>query len=213
MKNDFYRLCDIIALLRAPGGCPWDREQTHQSLKKHLIEEAYEAADAIDSGDSAAIADELGDVLLQVVMHAQIGKEEKTIDIATVTNDVCEKMITRHPHVFSNGSAKTPQQVLDKWEEIKRSERAQKRLSESMEGITPSLPALMRCDKIIKKALSEDFSCDALSSLLPDADNEIGEQLFRLCIKSHKSGVNPEEALSAYIKKFIKKIKNIEKNP
>ena len=122
-------------------------------------------------------------------------------------------MITRHPHVFSNGSAKTPQQVLDKWEEIKRSERAQKRLSESMEGITPSLPALMRCDKIIKKALSEDFSCDALSSLLPDADNEIGEQLFRLCIKSHKSGVNPEEALSAYIKKFIKKIKNIEKNP
>ncbi len=213
MKNDFYRLCDIIALLRAPGGCPWDREQTHQSLKKHLIEEAYEAADAIDSGDSAAIADELGDVLLQVVMHAQIGKEEKTFDIDTVTNDVCEKMITRHPHVFSNGSAKTPQQVLDKWEEIKRSERAQKRLSESMEGITPSLPALMRCDKIIKKALSEDFSCDALSSLLPDADNEIGEQLFRLCIKSHKSGVNPEEALSAYIKKFIKKIKNIEKNP
>lgn len=213
MKNDFYRLCDIIALLRAPGGCPWDREQTHQSLKKHLIEEAYEAADAIDSGDSAAIADELGDVLLQVVMHAQIGKEEKTFDIDTVTNDVCEKMITRHPHVFSNGSAKTPQQVLDKWEEIKRSERAQKRLSESMEGITPSLPALMRCDKIIKKALSEDFSCDALSSLLPDADNEIGEQLFRLCIKSHKNGVNPEEALSAYIKKFIKKIKNIEKNP
>lgn len=213
MKNDFYRLCDIIALLRAPGGCPWDREQTHQSLKKHLIEEAYEAADAIDSGDSAAIADELGDVLLQVVMHAQIGKEEKTFDIDTVTNDVCEKMITRHPHVFSNGSAKTPQQVLDKWEEIKRSERAQKRLSESMEGITPSLPALMRCDKIIKKALSEDFSCDALSSLLPDADNEIGEQLFRLCIKSHKIGVNPEEALSAYIKKFIKKIKNIEKNP
>ncbi len=213
MKNDFYRLCDIIALLRAPGGCPWDREQTHQSLKKHLIEEAYEAADAIDSGDSAAIADELGDVLLQVVMHAQIGKEEKNFDIDTVTNDVCEKMITRHPHVFSNGSAKTPQQVLDKWEEIKRSERAQKRLSESMEGITPSLPALMRCDKIIKKALSEDFSCDALSSLLPDADNEIGEQLFRLCIKSHKSGVNPEEALSAYIKKFIKKIKNIEKNP
>ncbi len=213
MKNDFYRLCDIIALLRAPGGCPWDREQTHQSLKKHLIEEAYEAADAIDSGDSAAIADELGDVLLQVVMHAQIGKEEKTFDIDTVTNDVCEKMITRHPHVFSNGSAKTPQQVLDKWEEIKRSERAQKRLSESMEGITPSLPALMRCDKVIKKALSEDFSRDALSSLLPDADNEIGEQLFRLCIKSHKSGVNPEEALSAYIKKFIKKIKNIEKNP
>lgn len=213
MKNDFYRLCDIIALLRAPGGCPWDREQTHQSLKKHLIEEAYEAADAIDSGDSAAIADELGDVLLQVVMHAQIGKEEKTFDIDTVTNDVCEKMITRHPHVFSNGSAKTPQQVLDKWEEIKRSERAQKRLSESMEGITPSLPALMRCDKIIKKALSEDFSREALSSLLPDADNEIGEQLFRLCIKSHKSGINPEEALSAYIKKFIKKIKNIEKNP
>ena len=213
MKNDFYRLCDIIALLRAPGGCPWDREQTHQSLKKHLIEEAYEAADAIDSGDSAAIADELGDVLLQVVMHAQIGKEEKTFDIDTVTNDVCEKMITRHPHVFSNGSAKTPQQVLDKWEEIKRSERAQKRLSESMEGITPSLPALMRCDKVIKKALSEDFSRDALSSLLPDADNEIGEQLFRLCIKSHKSGVNPEEAFSAYIKKFIKKIKNIEKNP
>lgn len=213
MKNDFYRLCDIIALLRAPGGCPWDREQTHQSLKKHLIEEAYEAADAIDSGDSAAIADELGDVLLQVVMHAQIGKEEKTFDIDTVTNDVCEKMIARHPHVFSNGSAKTPQQVLDKWEEIKRSERAQKRLSESMEGITPSLPALMRCDKVIKKALSEDFSRDALSSLLPDADNEIGEQLFRLCIKSHKSGINPEEALSAYIKKFIKKIKNIEKNP
>lgn len=213
MKNDFYRLCDIIALLRAPGGCPWDREQTHQSLRKHLIEEAYEAADAIDTNDANKIADELGDVLLQVVMHAQIGKEENTFDIDTVTNDICEKMIKRHPHVFSNGSAQTSQQVLDKWEDIKRTERAQTRLWEAMESITPSLPALMRCEKVIKKALGEDFSRDVLN--VPDcidSDNKIGEQLFYICLKACKDKINPEEALSAYIRKFIKKIKNIEEN-
>jgi len=210
-NKDFYNFCKIIAALRAPDGCPWDREQTHKSLSKHLIEEAYEAKEAIDEENPEKIADELGDVLLQIVMHAQIGKEEGTFTIDDVIDAVSRKMIERHPHVFGDAVAKDSAKVLENWEEIKKAQRKQKYVYEELEHITPSLPALYRCNKVIGKAKKAGFIEDvADSSKL--TQEQIGEKLFEICTLSHQNNINPEEALSSYIKNFIKKIKNIEES-
>jgi len=217
MNGKFYDFCEIIKKLRSPGGCPWDREQTHETLAKHLIEEAYEAYDAVLDGDSLKMADELGDVLLQIVMHAEIGREENAFDIETVINSVSEKMITRHPHVFGSAVADTPQKVLDNWEEIKKKERGQKKAYESMEDITRSLPSLTRACKVLKKAkkLEYDFSRDT-ESIINDAfkvdEERIGDAFFELCRICNEKNIDPEEVLSSKIKKFIKKVKNIEEN-
>ncbi len=209
-KKDFYEFCDIIEKLRAPGGCPWDREQTHASLKKHLIEEAYEAADAIDEGDYSKIADELGDVLLQIVMHAQIGKEEGTFDINDVTDFVSTKMIERHPHVFGDVSVKNSEEVLDNWEEIKKAQRGQKTVYEAMLSVTKSLPALSRAQKIVGKAVKGNlYNIEEETTVNED---ELGRKLFELCALAHKSGIDAEESLIAYTKKFIKKFDKIEEN-
>lgn len=209
-KIKFYEFCEIIEKLRAPGGCPWDREQTHETLKKNLLEEAYEANDAIDEGDPMKMADELGDVLLQVVMHAQIGKEEGTFTIDDVTDIVSRKMIERHPHVFGDVEVKNSDQVLDNWEKIKKEKRGQKTVYESMESVTKSLPALSRAVKVIGKAvkgnLYEIEKDDNISK------EEIGAILFELCALSYEKGVDPEEELALYTKKFIKNFKNIEEN-
>ena len=217
MNGKFYDFCDIIEKLRAPEGCPWDREQTHKTLAKHLIEEAYEAYDAVMEGSSAKIADELGDVLLQIVMHAQIGREENTFDIEDVINAISEKMITRHPHVFGNVKVETAQNVLDNWEDIKRKERGQKKTYESMEDVTRSLPALTRVCKVIGKAktLENEVFNEEHSYLKEDfkADKEsIGAALFELCYICKQKNIDPEEVLSSKTKKFIKKVKNIEEN-
>lgn len=209
-KKDFYELCKIIEKLRAPGGCPWDREQTHQSLAKHLIEEAYEAADAIEEGDPHKMADELGDVLLQVVMHAQIGKENATFTIDDVTDAVSEKMIERHPHVFGNVSVGGSEEVLDNWEQIKKEQRGQKTVYETMLSVTRSLPALTRATKIIGKAVKGNLysvdKCDCIEK------EQVGEKLFEVCAAAYKNGIDPEEALAIFTKKFIKNFKNIEEN-
>lgn len=213
MKNDFNRLCDIIHQLRSPGGCPWDREQTHKSLSKHLIEESYEAIDAIEEGDNTKIADELGDVLLQIVMHAEIGSERGEFTIDDVLDAICTKMIVRHPHVFGNAVAETPEKVLDNWEAIKRKERGQKKLSESIASITPSLPALMRCDKIIGKIKSA--TSVELKKIMPDDESpemEIGRQICEICDRAHSLGVDSEAALGLFLKKIEKNLKNIEEN-
>ena len=211
MKKDFNELLDIIRRLRAPGGCPWDREQTHMSLKKHLIEEAYEAADAIDEGDCAKIADELGDVLLQIVMHAQIGAEEGTFDINDVTDAICTKMIVRHPHVFADVTAETSEAVLKNWEDIKKRERGQKTTAEAMEAVTRSLPSLPRGVKIISKA-DKAGMLEALNEANASFEEDMGKRLFEICLECYKNGIDPEEELYSYTKKFIKKFKNIEEN-
>ncbi len=209
-KKDFYEFCDIVEKLRAPGGCPWDREQTHESLKKHLIEEAYEVADAIEEGKGMDIADELGDVLLQVVMHAQIGKEEGTFDINDVTDLVSKKMIERHPHVFGDVSVKNSEEVLDNWEEIKKAQRGQKSVYEAMESVTKSLPALSRTQKVIGKAVKGKlYNIEEETTLNKD---ELGEKIFALCAIAYKSGIDAEECLISYTKKFIKKFNKIEEN-
>lgn len=210
-KKDFYEFCAIIEKLRAPGGCPWDREQTHQTLAKHLLEEAYEAFDAIEEGDPGKIADELGDVLLQVVMHAQIGKEEGTFSIDDVTDTVSRKMIERHPHIFSDVKVESSSEVLDNWEEIKKKQRGQKSVYETMESVTRSLPSLSRCGKIIDKAVKAKlFQFDNENDVAHS--EQIGSQLFEICALARQNGIDAEQALSDYTKKFIKKIKNIEEN-
>ena len=209
-KKDFYEFCDIVEKLRAPGGCPWDREQTHETLKKHLIEEAYEVADAIEDGNPMEIADELGDVLLQVVMHAQIGKEEKTFDINDVTDLVSRKMIERHPHVFGDVTVKNSEEVLDNWEEIKKAQRGQKSVYEAMESVTKSLPALSRTQKVIGKAVKGKlYNIEEETTLSKD---ELGEKIFALCAVAYKSGIDAEESLISYTKKFIKNFNKIEEN-
>lgn len=209
-KMNFYEFCNIIEKLRAPGGCPWDREQTHSSLKKCLIEEAYETCDAIDEGNPLVIADELGDVLLQVVMHAQIGKEEGTFTIDDVTDAVSRKMIERHPHVFGNISVKNSEEVLSNWEEIKKKKRGQKTAVESMESITKSLPALSKAEKVIGKAVKAGIH--SVNSQEKKNEDEIGAMLFEVCNLAYKNHIDPEMALNTFTKKFIKNLKNIEEN-
>jgi len=209
-KMNFYEFCDIIEKLRAPGGCPWDREQTHKSLATCLLEEAYEANDAIDEGDPMKMADELGDVLLQVVMHAQIGKEEGTFTIDDVTDAVSRKMIERHPHVFGDVSVKNSDEVLDNWEKIKKSQRGQKTVYEAMESVTKSLPSLSRATKVIGKASKAKLYSPECNEKF--TGEEIGEQLFKICAISYQNGVDPEAELALFTKKFIKKFKNIEEN-
>ena len=209
-KYNFYEFCDIIEKLRAPDGCPWDREQTHRSLKKCLIEEAYEAVDAIDGGEPWVMADELGDVLLQVVMHAQIGKEEGTFTIDDVTDAVSRKMIERHPHVFGDISVRNSDEVLSNWEEIKKKKRGQKTATESMESITKSLPALLKTVKVIGKAQKAGLYTRKEDKKL--SGEEIGALLFSICGLAVQNGIDPEEELDSYTKKFIKNLKNIEEN-
>ena len=210
VKN-FYDFCRIIEALRAPGGCPWDREQTHKSLAKHLLEEAYEAYDAIEDGVPDSIADELGDVLLQIVMHAQIGKEEGTFDIDDVVGSVSRKMIERHPHVFKDVKVENSNEVLDNWEEIKKKQRGQKTVAESMESISRALPALYKCQKVIDKAERASIEFADVENITL-TEEEIGQKLFDICYLSQKNHIDAEMALNSYIKKFIKKIKNIEEN-
>lgn len=209
-KKGFYEFCEIIRRLREPDGCPWDREQTHQTLRKHLLEEAYEAYDAIEDGNPEKIADELGDVLLQIVMHAQVAKEEGTFDIDDVTDIVSRKMIERHPHVFGNVTVENSEEVLKNWEEIKKKSRGQKTTFEAMEGVSRSLPALYRAGKIVEKAQKGGFIDK--DSYHESTFEEIGEKLFELVVIARQCGIDAEEALSSYTKNFIKKIKNIEEN-
>lgn len=217
MKKDFYEFCKIIEKLRAPGGCPWDMEQTHKSLSKHLLEEAYEAYDAIMDEDSHHTMDELGDVLLQIVMHAQIAKENGEYTIDDITDNVAQKMIDRHPHIFSDTVVNNSKDVLDNWEEIKRRERGQKKTWESLSDITPSLPSLMRATKFISKAqkggvLPESGENRFLKeSIELDKDN-LGECLFEICRAAKAKNLDPEAELALFLKNFTKKVKKLEEN-
>lgn len=204
-KYTFEDLCAIIERLRRPDGCPWDREQTHLSLKRYLIEEAYEAAEALESGDGAKMADELGDVLLQVVLHAQIGSEAGEFAVEDVTDAVSRKMIVRHPNVFGDKNAKTSQEVLTRWDEIKRRERGQKSLSQEMDGVCRALPALLRGEKLWHKAKKAGIE------ELPETDC-FGGEIFLAMQKTADAGKNPEEELNNFLEKYINFVKKFEEN-
>ncbi|XZK11029.1 nucleoside triphosphate pyrophosphohydrolase [Clostridium perfringens] len=228
-KKDFQDLLDIIETLRNPGGCPWDREQTHESLKSALLEECYEVIDAIENEDEDALIEELGDVLLQVVFHASIGKEDGYFDIMDVIGGISNKMINRHPHVFGNEEANTSEQVLVNWDEIKKEEKGIKTLTEEMQNIAKSLPATTRAYKVQKKAKKVGFDWDDVNCAMDKIkeelneikevyncedksiiEGEVGDLLFACINVARFLEVDGELALDKTIKKFIKRFSYIE---
>ena len=190
----FYDLCDIIGVLRSPEGCPWDREQDHESIRKNFIEETYEVIEAIDDSDTAHLSEELGDVMLQILLHAEMEKEKNNFDISDVINGISKKLIRRHPHVFGKVSADTPDEVKKNWDAIKREEKGQNNLKEELEGISRTLPSLMRAQKILKKAKKAGVDIcrenDAFDSL--DADG-FADVLMRLCGAANDKSIDLEE--------------------
>lgn len=228
-KKDFQDLLDIIETLRNPGGCPWDREQTHESLKSALLEECYEVIDAIENEDEDALIEELGDVLLQVVFHASIGKEDGYFDIMDVIGGISNKMINRHPHVFGNEEANTSEQVLVNWDEIKKEEKGIKTLTEEMQNIAKSLPATTRAYKVQKKAKKVGFDWDDVNCAMDKVkeelneikevyncedksiiEGEVGDLLFACINVARFLEVDGELALDKTIKKFIRRFSYIE---
>lgn len=209
MKYTFEDFVEIIRRLREPDGCPWDREQTHESIRKNLVEEAYEMVEAIDSKNPEKIADESGDVLLQVVLHAQIAKDNGEYDINDVTDIVSRKMIHRHPHVFGDTTVKNSEDVIDNWAAIKRADREQKTVAEELKGVSKYIPTLMRAQKIYKKAIKTGYDYKVNST--DKSETEIGKMLFDVAAACAKSGIDPEIALSGYIEKFISDFETYEK--
>jgi MazG family protein len=178
----FEKLCEIVAKLRAPGGCPWDREQTHESLLPALIEEAYEVARAVRANDTANFREELGDLLLLIVMHAQIASESGRFDINAVLKDVMEKLIRRHPHVFGNSDARDSGAVLKQWESIKRAEKKHKpgrnagdAAGHYLDDLPLAFPALMRAQKTQSKVTRVNFDWTELGDVIAKVEEEIQE--------------------------------------
>lgn len=222
-------LAEIIKTLRAEGGCPWDREQTHESLREAMLEEAYEAVDAIDKGDMGNLCEETGDVLLQVVFHAQIEAEKGGYTLDDVLKGVCEKMIYRHPHVFGTGvKADTPEEVLVNWEALKKKEKQLSSQTQAMRSVPEALPALLRAKKVQKKAADVGFDfyetggamekvyeeCRELEEAIRlkngSEEEEFGDLLFALVNISRFLKINPEFALTKAIKKFINRFEYVE---
>lgn len=231
-KKDFNDLLEIVEILRGENGCPWDREQTHKSLEKALVEESYEVIDAIDREDDNGLIEELGDVLLQVVFHASIGKEDGYFDINEIIAGICHKMISRHPHVFGKlDNINTSQDVLVKWDELKKEERGYDTLWEEMNGITKGLPSLLRAHKVQNKAKKAGFDFEDITSAIDKLKEEIqevidvyntknmdkikdevGDLLFSCVNIARLLNVDEELALNSTIDKFIKRFSYIEKN-
>lgn len=230
-KDWVRELAVIMARLRAPDGCPWDREQDHVTLKKYLIEEAYELVDAIDAGDDDELRDELGDVLLQVVFHAQIAEEEKRFDLQDVARTICEKLIRRHPHVFGDSEAEDSGAVLRQWEEIKKGEKAGAKRPSALDGIPRALPALSQAEKIQKKAAKLGFDwpdvdgvidkieeeLEELKVALREQDDqqiheEIGDLLFSVANLTRYRHESAEDILRFTIRKFYRRFRHIEES-
>ncbi len=223
------RLDRIIRLLRSDKGCPWDREQTHESLKPCLVEETYEAIEAIDNGDWDNLEEELGDVLLQVIFHGQLGEESGGFDLRSIINRECDKMIGRHPHVFSNNHIETIDSVLEKWENMKRKEKEESWV-EALERVPKAMPALRRSFKLQKKAAEAGFDWDDASDAFKKIDEEtrelldiheagdlartkeeLGDILFAVVNVARFLRVDPEEALNVSSQKFIRRFGLVEK--
>ena len=230
-KYTFQDLLNIMELLRSDKGCPWDREQTHESLKRYLIEETYEVLEALDSGDKDKFADELGDLLLQIVFHAQIAKESGTFTIDDVISCICQKMINRHTHVFGQAKADTADEVLDNWENIKKKEKGLENYTQMLRDVSSYLPALMRGYKVQQKAAKVGFDWNDIKGAMDKVkeeineieqvymtedlgkiEEEVGDLLFAVVNVARFLKVHPELALTNTIEKFIARFEYIEKN-
>ena len=212
--KDRYGLDDyrtLIHLLRAPGGCPWDREQTHASIRRNVLEEAYETAHAIDSGDTENLREELGDLLMQVLLHADMEEEAGNFNLDDVADTACKKLVFRHPHVFGNGHVENSEGVLRTWDEQKKLEKGQRSVTDTLKGVAETLPALWRAEKIQKKAGSAvPDAVAAMSTAVRDlqaqkseAESAVGELLFAAVAVAREAGVDPEMALHAACDRFI----------
>lgn len=227
LNHTFSRFREVIRILRGPNGCPWDQEQTHESLRRYLIEEVYEVIDAIDEEDDEGIVEELGDVLLQVMMHCQIGEDDGYFTVDDVIRGVTEKMIHRHPHVFGDVKVASTEDVNSNWEKLKREEKQER--TSILDGIPKSLPALMRSYKIQKKARKagfewehveeiwdkfkeeiEEFKQAAAAGNAEEMEKELGDVFFVLVNLAIQYGINPEFALTRTNNKFISRFQYIE---
>ena len=230
----FEKLVSIMARLRSPGGCPWDREQTHRTLRPYLIEEAYEVLDALDNGGDDDFRDELGDLLLQVVFHAQIAAEERRFDIHDVARAINDKLVRRHPHVFGDTRADTADEVLTNWEKIKREEKGPDGPGSEgpvsvLDGLPASLPALLQAYRIQEKVARVNFDWDDVKEVLEKVveeidevrralehgdrtkiEEEMGDLLFSLVNLSRHLNVPPEDALRGSNDKFMRRFRYIE---
>ena len=239
-SDAFSAFVATIARLRAPDGCPWDRAQTHASIAKNMIEEAYEAVDAIEAGDAPHLREELGDVLLQVVLQAQIAADAGEFDINDVCRDINEKMIRRHPHIFGDATAQTPEQVEDLWSQVKLAERAAVATDAAtadgnaapaqpeplLDSVPTSFPALMQAQKISRKAAAAGFEWDSVEAVWDQVRSEVaefaaaetpaarelemGDILFSLVNVARKEGIDSETALRRSSEKFRRRWAFIE---
>ena len=226
-KYSFDDLCLLAKLLRAEGGCPWDREQTHKSIRKDIIEETYEVIEAIDKEDPNLMREELGDLLWQVVFHAELEREEGRANMDDIIHDICAKLVHRHPHVFGNVVADTSDVVLSNWEKIKTEEKQRNTITSKLQSVPPALPALMRAQKIGKRAPFFDFAdADEVWLKLDEEikelkaaisagdasniDEEFGDLLFTAVSLSRKLGIDAEESLTRASDKFIRRFSCLE---
>jgi tetrapyrrole methylase family protein/MazG family protein len=230
--KDAYHIDDLLCimrLLRAPDGCPWDRVQTHESIRRNMIEETYEVVDAIDRRDTALLREELGDVLMQVIFHSIMEEEQGSFNFDDVCDEVCKKLIIRHPHVFGNVSAETPEEVLRNWDAIKMQTKSQEKIADSVDDVPRSLPALMRAQKVQKRSAKSgmDFAdtqqaaskvpeeLGELMSAVESGDqdrmtDELGDLLFSVVNISRFIGVDAEEALTRSTDKFASRFRALE---
>lgn len=227
----FREFVAVIKALRTPGtGCPWDLEQNHRTLRPFLVEETYEVLDAIDRGEDAALREELGDLLLQVVLHAQLADDRGAFSITEVVRDIAEKMVRRHPHVFGATRVSGSAEVVHNWEQAKAAERKSASHADGMERLPPGLPALQQAQRLGEKAGKAGFEWSGLDELLaklheelaeleaearPDADrarleHEVGDVLFMLCQLARRLGISAEDSLRSCNRRFIARFRRME---
>ena len=226
-RYDYEDLLRVVHILRSPGGCPWDQEQTHKSIRGDFIEETYEVIEAIDTEDPVLLREELGDVLLQVAFHARIEQENDVFGMAEVSNDICAKLIHRHPHVFGTVEVENSAEVLKNWEAIKGEEKQRVTVTDKLRAIPPMYPALMRAQKVGKKAACFDVgSADEVYKKLDEeiaevkaaaasgdqaaVEEELGDLLLTVTSLARKLGVKSEEALFHATNKFIDRFEKVE---
>ncbi len=224
---DLNDLQEIVSILRAPGGCPWDAEQTHESLRRGTLEECYEVIEAINEHSADHLKEELGDLLLQVVFHADIERETGRFDLDAVADGICKKLIFRHPHVFGDVSVSGSDEVLVNWDNLKRQEKDQQTYTDTLTAVAKSLPALWRAEKVQKKAKKAGFdwpdasgAVDKLSEELGElkeaiaqgtnVEEELGDLLFSAVNVSRFVKADPEAALNAATEKFIARFAKVE---
>lgn len=224
------RLRAIMHRLRAPGGCPWDAEQTHESIISNLLEEAYECVDAIRSGDDAHMREELGDLLLQVVFHSEIAEEQGRFDLYEVAREISVKLIRRHPHVFGEASAQDSDQVLKQWDAIKRTEKGEEEVP-YLHGVGKGLPALLRANKLLKKASKAGFDWPVETGVIAkireelgeltsaidaqdmdQVEEELGDLLFSVVNLARFRKIDPEVLMAAANKKFERRFSAMEED-